>query len=132
MFSRLFKKQNTPETKTELVKVIDLWGCVESSFLYSRMAWQEIFNLYAKEGGDISNLSDLLADLKYFTEDFEGNENFCVRLEINKHGHTDYIRESYDIVDFMTFRSYVDISLNINYDKTEKKITITRLVGIKK
>lgn len=52
--------------------MIDLRGRINSPGLYARLTWQQLFNIYKEEGGDLTHMDALLCDLGILTRWFAG------------------------------------------------------------
>lgn len=109
---------------------IDLAGRVYSERLYARLAWQELFSLYIKAGGDIDNLDNMLCDydsLANLIKESSPDTDSTYIWAASKCGTTFAERNSEAEEWFFPYHSYCEVMAKVTYNW--KTITIVVIDG---
>lgn len=104
--------------KSKMKKTIDLRFRMYSTKLYSRLVWQELFNIYRENGGDLSNMDSLLCDLYTLERWFDNIKNLPIRKSVNPL-YWRFVGNFTDISDFQ-YDDYYKISVVDNCVFIEK------------
>ena len=57
---------------------ISMKGRYRCHGLFARFVWQELFNIYRSNDGDLSNMDNMLCDLYTLTQEFEKYKSFTL------------------------------------------------------
>ncbi len=98
----------------DLDVTIDLKTAYACEKLYSRLAWQKIFNIYRATGGDLDKMDNMLCDL-YSLED-----------NIKSGSFTLYWHFCHEYTVLLGFVDPSETCYKIEYDADEMTITIER------